>query len=366
MYIEYLAATNFRNLHSFEISISNDPVLLIGANAQGKTNILEALALCATARSFRNAKIQELIASDAKHASLTARFNRHHVRHDISLNLTGNQKTIRVDGRSLRQITKLLDLVNIVAFFPDDLRIAKGSPEERRRFLDRTIANHRPDFIDAAISYARVLKSRNTLLRSSSFLDKKLLAVYDDQLINYGCIVNSARCETLIALIPLAVFRFAEIMNSKAELSLSLFSGLPISGDYSLAFREALSHSYSQDRARGMTTVGPHRADLRMYIDGRDARQFASQGQQRSIVLSLKLAELEYLKSRLGTTPILLLDDVSSELDSERTLSFFKATASLGSQMWVSTTGAITLPLPESTQRFSVENGSVNRLAISR
>jgi DNA replication and repair protein RecF len=366
MYIEYLCAQHFRNLASLELSLSPDPVLLVGANAQGKTNILEALALCATARSFRHAKTIELIEHAAARATLMARFCRHEVHHDITLTLlSSQQRSIRVDGRSLRQVTRLLELVNVVAFFPDDLRIVKGSPEERRRFLDRTIANHRPDFVEAALAYAQVIKSRNAILRAASAVDRRLLAVYDEQLVRYGSIMDMARHETLIALAPLAAAHFVDIMTGAARLTLHLESGVPLTGDFPTSFREALARSFNQDRARGMTTVGPHRADLRMYIADRDARQFASQGQQRAIVLALKLAELAYLTSRLGTPPILLLDDVSSELDTERTAAFFKAATALGSQMWVSTTGSIPMPLPMSTQRFTVENGCVKRLAAN-
>lgn len=362
MYIEYLCAQQFRNLAPLELSLSPAPVLLVGDNAQGKTNILEALALCTTGRSFRNAKTAELIRHDATCASLTARFCRQDVRHDIALTIAGQHRTIRVDGRGLRQTTHLLELVNIVSFFPDDLRIAKGSPEERRRFLDRTIANHRPDFVEAALAYAQVVKSRNALLRAATPVDRRLVTVYDEQLVRYGQVMDVARRETLAALTPLAAARFGEIMSGQGALALTLESGVPPADDFATGFREALTRSFAQDRARGMTTVGPHRADLRMHIAERDARHFASQGQQRAIVLSLKLAELEYLAARLGAPPILLLDDVSSELDFERATEFFRAATASGSQMWVSTTGTTTLPMPENTQRFRVSGGYVTPL----
>jgi DNA replication and repair protein RecF len=362
MYIEYLAAEHFRNLAALQLRLTPDPVLLIGANAQGKTNLLEAVALCATGRSFRNAKTVELIEHTVTQATLTARLSRQGVRHDIAMQLQGSHRGIRVDGRGLRQVTRLLELVNIVSFFPDDLRIAKGSPDERRRFLDRAIANHRPDFVEAAVAYAQVVKSRNAVLRGANTLDRRLVATYDEQLVRYGAIVHDARCETLQALAPLAARRFLEIMADGATLELILEAGVPRADDFATAFREALTGSLARDRARGMTTVGPHRADLLMSIGGREARQFASQGQQRAIVLSLKLAELEYLATRLGAPPILLLDDVSSELDNFRTQAFFEAAVASGSQMWVSTTGATALPLPTSTQRFAVAAGFVTPL----
>ena len=363
MYIERLEAHHFRNLAPLTLELSADPVLLVGANAQGKTNVLEALGLCTTGRSFRSAAPGELIAHGAVGAALIGRFSRHEVRHDIEVQITGHQRSIRVDGRGVRQVTRLLELVNVVSFFPDDLRVVKGSPEERRRFLDRAIANHRPDFVEAALAYAKAVKSRNALLRSPTAVDRRLVAVYDEQLVAHGEIIHRCRGETLLELAPLAAARFAEVMTDYGALTLTLEPGVQSGLDFANIFREALARSFAQDRARGMTTVGPHRADLRMSIGDRDARQFASQGQQRAIVLCLKLAELEYLRARLGAAPILLLDDVSSELDQERTREFFAAAVRSGSQMWVSSTGSAPLPLPPQTQRFAVREGIIAPLS---
>jgi DNA replication and repair protein RecF len=269
---------------------------------------------------------------------------------------------IRVDGRGLREAARLLELVNVVSFFPDDLRIVKGSPEERRLFLDRAIANHRPDFVAAALAYARAVKSRNALLRSTTPPDRRLVEVYDEQLVAHGTVMQRCREQTLTDLTPLCAARFAEIMGTPLTLRLALEPGVPQAGDFATAFAEALVRAYPQDRARGVTTVGPHRADVAVHIGEADARLYASQGQQRAIVLAMKLAELEYLAGRLGAAPILLLDDVSSELDAERTRDFFAAAGRLGSQMWVSSTGAAPLPLPVETQRFAVLDGRLTRL----
>lgn len=362
MFIERLLAHGFRNLTPLTLDLTPAPVLLVGPNGQGKTNVLEALGVCTTGRSFRNAAPRELIAHDGAKARLEARFSRQGVRHDVSVDVTPGHKAIRIDGRGLREATRLLELVNIVSFFPDDLRIVKGSPEERRRFLDRAIANHRPEFVTAALAYSRAVKSRNALLRAPTPPDRRMVEVYDEQLAQHGEVVHRCRVETLENLTPLAAASFAAIMASAGPLTVELEPGVPAGeGDFATCFREALARAYAKDRARGVTTVGPHRADLALRLGGTDARLFASQGQQRAIVLALKLGELTLLRGRLGSAPILLLDDVSSELDEERTRHFFATATALGSQLWVSSTGAAALPLPPETQAFRVFAGSIER-----
>jgi DNA replication and repair protein RecF len=367
VYVEELSLQNFRNLAPLSLRLSRGTVVVRGPNAQGKTNLLEALYVAATGRSFRHAPPRELIAHGCEQAEIAARIVREDVRHDVRAVLLPKSRRLELDGRNVRQATRLLELVNVVAFFPDDLRIAKGSPEERRRFLDRAIANHRPDFVTAALAYAQTVKSRNALLRQNTAVDRLQLSTYDDQLVQHGALVHACRLETLAALAPLAEKHFASIMASpegapRAEFSLT--SGVPEgNGGYAERFVAALEASFARDRARGATSVGPHRADLVMTLEGHDARAVASQGQQRALILALKLAELEYLTNRLGSPPILLLDDVSSELDSERTRFLFEAIGRVAGQVWVSTTGAAPLPLSGEAQVFEVRQGRVGQAA---
>jgi DNA replication and repair protein RecF len=362
VFVEYLETRDFRNLEATALEFTEAPVFLVGDNGHGKTNLLEAVVLCTTGRSFRHAHPYELIRQYATTAHLRARFSRQGVRHDIEVRLEGRERHVRVDSRAMRHVTQLLDLVNVVSFFPDDLRVVKGSPEERRRFLDRAIANHRPDFVKAAMAYTKAVRSRNALLRGRVNPDRHLLHAYDEQLVNHGSVISRCRYETLCELGPLAAARFAEIMAGVGSLELELDPGFVSAGDYGTDLRTALERSLTQDRARGMTSVGPHRADLRLRLAGREAREFASQGQQRAIVLGLKLAELEYLQNRLGASPLLVLDDVSSELDKQRTHEFFTVAARFATQMWVSSTGAAELPLPAKTQRFLVRQGCLTRV----
>ena len=333
-----------------------------GGNANGKTNLLEALYVCATGRSFRNATSKQLLCHGKDQGRVKSRFFRQGVRHEIEIGLTPKRRGVKVDGRGLRKASALLELVNVVAFFPDDLRIAKGSPEERRRFLDRTVANYTPKFVDAAIAYQKVLKSRNALLKDQRRIDPILLETYNEQLITQGEVLYRSRIQTLQALGPQAVQCFEQIMQTESPLSFDLISGLSMDGaidpnEFKEAFAESLKHSLPRDKARGITSVGPHRGDLRMVLDGQDARIFASQGQQRALVLALKLAEVRHLTARLHCAPILLLDDVSSELDAERTKFLFEAVDQIQTQVWISTTGASRLPFGTDAQILTIEKG---------
>lgn len=372
MRIESLSARAFRNLTDIAIRPEAPCVVLEGNNGAGKTNILEALYLCATGRSFRRASAQDMVQEGGSQARCEALLQRQEVRHTVTVdlrphgNMGGVRQRLTVDDRYLRQSSQLLTWVNVVAFFPDDLHIVKGSPEERRRFFDRSVAGGQPEFVEATLSYHRALKARNTLLRASQAPDRHQLAAYNAQLVQYGTRIHEARAQALAAMDAAAQGYFGELMG-RHVLGLALRSGVPpfdarpagSDGGFAEVFAQALSQSYPRDRARGMTCIGPHRSDLAFAIDGQPARSHASQGQQRALVLALKLAELSTVATRLGTAPILLLDDVSSELDTGRTKLLFALLATLGSQVWLSTTGSVALPIMTATQTLKIAAGSI-------
>lgn len=367
MRIERLSLQHFRNVERLDLTVRAPVVVLQGDNGQGKTNLLEALYLCATGRSFRNATASQMCRHGEVHGAVAATFSRQGVRHEVQAQLRGAQRLLRVDGRALRQSTQLLQLVNVVAFFPDDLRIVKGSPEERRRFLDRAVANHAPAFAEAALSYHRALKARNALLRGQQSPDRALVQVYDTQLVRFGSLMHACRMEALAGLTPVAQEHFASMLPQAGQLTVGLKSGVEGAegaADFAAAFATALQRGYPRDRARGMTLCGPHRADLDCAMDGHEMRLYASQGQQRALVLALKLAEVVCLRTQLGTAPILLLDDVSSELDAERTRRLFEVVAAVQSQVWVSTTGVVPLPVPSDSERWRVQDGGLVPLTL--
>jgi DNA replication and repair protein RecF len=365
MFVERLRATHFRNLRSIDLEFPEEGAVFEGANAQGKTNILEALYVAATARSFRSTSPADLIEDGYEHSSISALIKRDDVRHQVDVSIKPKRKQIRVDDRALKGAGKLLQLLNVVAFFPDDLHIVKGSPEGRRRFLDRAVANHQPKFYEAAVSYQRVLRSRNALLKSKQPVDETMLSVYDQQLIEFGTQLHHHRHAVLEEISPVAQRIFSDMMPLEHGLQLELISGLKqdvTTENFADVFTSVLKENAQLDRIRGVTTRGPHRADLAVQLDQRDARSFASQGQQRTVVLSLKLAEVETLQRVHKSQPVLLLDDVSSELDAERTARLFEVVQKTAGQVWLSTTGNAQLPSLEGARHFRVENGQVVEL----
>lgn len=377
MRIESLTAHTFRNLPNLTIRPTTPCVVLEGDNGQGKTNILEALYLCATGRSFRRATAREMVMQGCTQSRCEALLQRQGVRHTVQVDLLplgqsgAMRQKLQVDSRILRQSSALLTLVNVVAFFPDDLRIVKGSPEERRRFFDRAVAGGQPVFVEATLAYHRALKARNMLLRQKTTPDRHLMAAYDSQLLQHGSIIHAMRQAALAQVMGTAQSYFAELMDGHT-LQLALKSGVSAydaaaangqaqqNDGFTAIFGETLLRNQVRDRARGMTLSGPHRSDLACGIDHQPARSHASQGQQRAMVLALKLAELTHLAQRLQTPPILLLDDVSSELDTGRTRLLFALLARLGSQVWVSTTGSIALPIQTASQRLHIRAGEVH------
>lgn len=387
MRIEALSAHSFRNLAAAEISPQAPCVVLVGDNGQGKTNLLEALYLCATGRSFRRAPAKDMVMLGAPHARCEALIARQGVRHTVRVDLVPHgqpaasapiRQKITVDARHLRQTSALLTLVNVVAFFPDDLRIIKGSPEERRRFFDRATAGGDSAFVEATLSYHRALKARNVLLRSPRSPDRMLLGAYEQQLVQHGTTMHRQRLAMLHSISSKTQDFFRTLMG-RHDLQLRVLSGVSafdsegrlggagsendfqhVAQQFADLFARSLADNYPRDRARGMTLSGPHRSDLDCLIDGQPARSHASQGQQRALVLALKLAEMVELTRKLQTPPILLLDDVSSELDARRTELLFALLSTLGSQVFVSTTGHVPLPIQTASQVLRVQAGEIS------
>lgn len=365
MHIEFLSLENFRNLSPLNLKFSSKRVFIQGDNGQGKTNLLEAIFFCATGKSFRRATHQQIIHHQANGLQLSARVERKTINHNIEITLAPKKRSIQVDGKGIKRTSSLFELLNVVAFFPDDLRIVKGSPEERRRFLDRFVANRTPAFVDAASQYTKLLTSRNALLKNSPRIDPILLETYDDGLIEHGVVMHRARLDALESLRPFAAKHVEAILGPGSDLRVAIQSGFgehtsqePLSD----VFKAALRASFPKDRARGITSVGPHRADLDIFLGELEARHYASQGQQRAIVLSMKLGEVELLKEHLSAAPILLLDDVSSELDTRRTAQLFELISQVGGQVFITTTGAANLPKTAEDQCLVVEDGRVSQL----
>lgn len=326
MFVERLELADFRNYEALELAFEAPLGLFAGANAQGKTNLLEALALLAGGRSPRTSRDGELVRHGAAEAVLRADVRRR-AREPVSLAVSlrpDGGKTIKVGGLR-RRPAELIGELAVVLFLPEHLSLVSGGPEGRRAYLNAGLGQTSARYLSALGTYRQLLRQRNGLLRQLERrgLDEALLLAHDDGLAAAAAVLMCARRERIADLAREAGEVHGRLAGGAETLRLSYDPNVPLAaGDDEAAVAatvaEHLIAARGAELRRGVTLVGPHRDDLRLEIGARPARQFASQGQQRTAALALKIAELRCVAAALGEPPVLLLDDVMSELDAAR------------------------------------------------
>ena len=323
MHVTSLELRQFRSYERLELTPGEGMNVFVGQNAVGKTNLLEALHLCCTARSHRTSRDEEMIRWGQRGGFVRVRTLQRDGTHEISVHLTrerGQKKTVRIAQRQAERIGELFGHVFGVLFSPEDLFLIKGGPSERRRFLDMQLSQLRPDYFYALQRAARALSQRNALLREIEHRPsmKSTLDLWDEQLAEAGATVAAGREQFAGALQELAREEHAFLTDGRERLTLGMVGVASGAPDPKAVLLERLRATRQEDLRRGTTTTGVHRDDLALAINGKDARLYASQGQQRTAVLALKLAQTAFARREKGETPILMLDDVMSELDPER------------------------------------------------
>lgn len=332
MFLTALQARNFRNYAELAVEFSPGFNVLFGDNGQGKTNLLEALYFLATGKSHRASRDQELI----RHGERGLRIRGQVVRQSGTLDLEvvygrDIRKSLKINGMPEKRIATLVGKLAVVFFSPDDLMLVKGAPAGRRRFLDIELSQLSPTYLHHLQVYIRLLSQRNALLRqvASGHGDPGLLDILDQQLTDAGAYLVARRVQAIERLASIAAEMHLRITEGKEHLGLFYSSRLAGTPDGRFpappepaavrACMATLLREYRREEfARATTLVGPHRDDFVVLVNGQDGRIYGSQGQQRTAVLSLKLAELQFMREQLGEFPVLLLDDVSSELDPTR------------------------------------------------
>jgi len=336
-----LELRNYRNYRHLDLDLGDQLNLFLGANGQGKTNLLESVALLALSSSPRARRETELIGPLGPEARVTGRVAAggrvRELRVELREEAGRGRKRIEVEGVARRAVD-LPGLAPTVLFWPEDLNLVKAGPEHRRRFLNQILVQVEPGHARLLSRYARVLEQRNHLLRQIAAGESGpgTLAAWDEELVLVGSQIAAGRRAVVAELAPVAA-RHQRALAPQEALAIT-YLGPP----QDLA--EAVQKSRQLDMRRGVSGVGPHRDDLLLELGGRDARAFASQGQQRTLVVSLKLAEADLVAARTGETPILLLDDVLSELDAERRGALLERVAG-GGQVVVTSAEAAPLPL---------------------
>ena len=351
--------TNFRSYEACEITPCEGVNVLLGDNGQGKTNVLEALYLCCTGRSHRTRQDRELIRWGADFAAVKAEAVRRDGSHEVELVLPAlGRRKIRVAGQEVSRSGELMGHVTGVLFSPEDLRTVKDGPAERRRFVDMALSQIRPAYYYALQRYNRALKQRGEALKviaaQPSFM--ATLDAWDEQLAAAGAELMRHRRAYVERLSAAAGETHREIADDRERLALKYLPSVS-AGDDVQANLEALFAARETDLRRQTTSVGAHRDDVQILVDGRDVRAFGSQGQQRTAALSMRLSELDVMKEEMGEWPMLMLDDVMSELDPGRRRQLVSHLA--GIQTFITCTDAEDLAGAEVGRAWRVEGGEL-------
>ena len=316
MILKSVALSHFRNYENLYMEFDRGTNILYGDNAQGKTNVLESVYVSGTTRSHKGSRDRELIQFGEEEAHIQTIVEKKEKDFQIDMHIKKNRsKGIAINKIPIKKAAELFGILNIVFFSPEDLNMIKNGPSERRRFLDVELCQLDRIYLFHLTNYNKILNQRNKLLKDINFKPelKDTLPVWDMQLIDYGKKIIASRKDFVKQLNEIIYEIHRRISGEREELFLSYEPDVPEE-----KFEEELARSQERDVKFGMTSVGPHRDDMCFLIHDIDIRRFGSQGQQRSCALSLKLSEIELVKSSIKETPVLILDDVLSELDSSR------------------------------------------------
>lgn len=356
MYIEKLSLKNYRNIEKLNIELSENINIFYGDNAQGKTNILESMFMCATGRSQRTHIDKELIKFDENSAHIQMIVNKYEYKDRIDIHIKQKEKKgIAVNNIVVKRLGELFGTVNIVLFSPEDLMLIKEGPSHRRRYMDIELCQLSKVYYSNLQKYYKVLKERNNALKSGKKSVFDTLDIWDSQLCMYGKKIMETRAGFINELNKTGAKIHSRITENKEYLNIE-YKPSVAADDY----EDKLISSREKDIYYGTTSYGIHKDDMTFIINGINARDYGSQGQQRTICLTIKLSEVEIIKNKTGNKPVLLLDDVLSELDKSRQNFIVNNIQDI--QTVITSTGndEILENLNNGAKVFYVRNGEVN------
>ncbi len=363
-----LQLRDFRNLAEVDLVPSPRATVLVGENGQGKTNLLESIYLLATLKPLRASRLAELVRFGAEGATVAGGFEGPGGVRQVGVRIAQGGRTAYLDGKPVERLDAYFEGLAAVCFSPDDLLLVKAGPEGRRRFVDRAAFNRWPAVLGEAREYVRALRERNAALRTAA---PDVEVSFRGPLVRTAARILVRRRDLVRELAPRAAAAFREISGPDAPDALLAYrpaAGMRVEGlseeDLAAGLAEILEHRLARDRDRGYTSAGPHMDDVTLSVDGRGARPYASQGQQRALVLALKIAEIENIRATLGRPPLLLLDDVSSELDPAKNRYLLGYLAGLPAQAFLTSTDRRLLEAAAGPDAafFRVEKGAVSPL----
>jgi DNA replication and repair protein RecF len=362
MKLERIQIHSFRNILDAELSFCERFNIIVGKNAQGKTNLLESIFLLGTMKSFRMARNGDLISYGAPLSLLKGLGARDGVSREISLSIRESGKKAFIDGKPVIRLSDFFGNLNMVVFSPEDISMARGMPDVRRRYLDRAVFSGDTGYLTIHHEYSRILKNRNALLRLG---ERDGLDAWTERMADAGARLMVKR-ESFTAEIGTLLREFYQGIAGTGHEALIRYRSRIMTPDRSLnsmraALKEVLENRIADELRRGTSLAGPHRDDLEFILNGKPLNHHGSQGEQRSFILALKMAEIEYLKRRWGNPPLLLLDDMTSELDRDRNGNFMGFLKEKDMQVFITTTSLDNISLGGITNysTFPVCDGKV-------
>lgn len=355
LFVERLSVRSFRNVESADLELSPSFNVIAGDNGHGKTNLLEALYVLGTSKSFRASRLRECVRFGDASASVRGVVREDGLARGQSVGLSAGVRAVKIDEKRPPSLAAYAVRTPVVVFHPAELVLSTGPGSERRRLLDRVSLYFDPAALESLDAYGRAMKARQRVLERVGPSARELDA-YEELLVSHGRAVTAQRAMAAEALVPAASHAFVQIAAPGLALVARYEPSCPSADE---DYRRALFDQRERDARRGSATVGPHRDELALEISGRAVRGVASQGQHRAVTLALKSAEIEVVGRARGARPILLLDDVSSELDRDRTAALFAFLSEQRGQVVLTTTRPSILELPE-RRAFLVKEGVVS------
>ena len=352
MYIEKINLKNFRNYEEQEIILNPKINIFYGDNAQGKTNILEAIFLSGFGKSFRTSKEKEMINIEKEFLEINTKYQKSDRDGKIKIQIS-NKKQVEINGVKIKKLSELIGNLNLVIFTPDDIQILKNGPDKRRRFLDMMIGQLRPNYVYNLNNYLKTLEQRNNYLRQIRQDNKseEMLEIWDEKLAEYAIKIYQYRKEFIDKIIKKIEIIHEKITNEKEELKIEYISNCKNKEEYI----KLLKQRRKLDIIKGYTSKGIHRDDFQISINKKEIGIYGSQGQHRTAILTLKIAELYIINQEIGEYPILLLDDFLSELDENRRNRFLQYIQE--TQVIITCTDKIEI---ENSTTFYVKKGKIN------
>jgi len=356
MFLEQLNLKKFRNYDDLKISLNNGLNIFYGDNAQGKTNILESIYFCATGKSHRTKNDKELIKWENENSKVNVKFIKNDREEEIDILIHKNvNKKIMINKIKKNRTSEIVGNLNIVIFSPEDLYLIKEGPSYRRKYIDIEISQVNNLYLQNLIKYNKILKNRNFLLKEKNITDIEL-NIWDEQLVSYGKKLIVEREKFINDIKDIVKDIYYKITGEKEILEISYEKNIDIEN-----YREKLNKNIEKDKVRKRTSIGPHLDDIEFKIDGVDIRKYGSQGQQRTAAIALKFAAIDFFEKEYNVKPILLLDDIFSELDKNRQLFLIEYIKDI--QTILTCTGVDDLIENEIDKKyiFKVEKGTVKK-----